>query len=176
LEGQGGRAAQVVLAAQTMLLETLRQPALTALLQRVAVGASLEPLGLHEAADYLVQHLRAAGGRPERIISDEALEVLARGTRGLPRLLNRAMHQALTLAFAADAALVDAEVALEALGALGQAIGEEESPSEPPRANAVKETAEAHATVEGTTSVEPVISLEDRIGGSRSVASSRLPA
>ena len=49
----------------------------------------------------------------------EALEILASGTRGIPRLLNRAMHQALTLAFKAEAALVDAEAAMDALGVLG---------------------------------------------------------
>jgi type II secretory pathway predicted ATPase ExeA len=119
LEGRGGRAFQIVLAAQPAFLKTLRLPELAALNQRLAVRPRLEPLGLHEAADYLVHHLRAAGARPERIVSDEALEILASGTRGVPRLLNRAMHQALTLAFKAEAALVDAEAAMDALGVLG---------------------------------------------------------
>lgn len=127
LEGREGKALQVVLLALPELAETLPRPELAAFNQRLAVRARLEPLGLHEAADYIVHQLRAAGGRPESIITDEALEVLARGTQGLPRLLNRAMHQSLTLACTAEADLVDAEVALEALGAIG--LSESDDPS-----------------------------------------------
>lgn len=127
LEGPGGRAFQVVLAAQPAIQKALRLPDLAALNQRLAVCARLEPLRVDEAADYLLHHLRAAGGRPEEIVSEEALELLARGTRGIPRLLNRAMHQALTVAFTAGAAMVDAEAALEGLGILGLASSQEES-------------------------------------------------
>jgi type II secretory pathway predicted ATPase ExeA len=119
LEGRQGKAVQVVLLALPAIAEDLRLPELAAFSQRLAVHAQLEPLGLHEAADYVVHHLRAAGGQSERIIADEALGILARATHGVPRLLNRGMHQALTLAYAAEAALVDAEAVLEALTQLG---------------------------------------------------------
>jgi type II secretory pathway predicted ATPase ExeA len=119
LEARGGKAVQVVLVGQPSLLETLRKPALTALNQRLAVRLRLEPLGLEEAADYLLHQLRAAGGRPEAILSDEAIQLLAAGARGVPRLLNQAAHQALLLAQSAGVPAVDAEAALEALALLG---------------------------------------------------------
>jgi type II secretory pathway predicted ATPase ExeA len=119
LEAGPGKALQVILAAQPTLLGTLRRTELVALSQRLAVRTRLAPLGLEEAADYLLHHLRAAGAKPEDVISEEALEVLARGTGGVPRLLNQAAQQALALAENAEADLVDAEVALEALTALG---------------------------------------------------------
>jgi type II secretory pathway predicted ATPase ExeA len=119
LETRDSKAIQAVLAAQPCLETTLSLPILAAFNQRLAVRGRLEALDVHEAVDYLVHHLRAAGGRPEAIITDEALEILARGTRGIPRLLNQTGHQALTLADGCDAALVDAEVALEALAAFG---------------------------------------------------------
>jgi type II secretory pathway predicted ATPase ExeA len=119
LEGRNGKALQVILLALPAIVETLRLPELAAFNQRLAVRTQVEPLGLHEAADYLVYHLRAAGARPENLVSDEALEVLARGTGGVPRLLNRAAHQALLLAYAAGATMLDAEAALEALSNLG---------------------------------------------------------
>jgi type II secretory pathway predicted ATPase ExeA len=128
LEGAGGKAVQVLLLAQPAILETLRLPALAAFEQRLGVRARLESLGLHEAADYLVHHLRAKGGQAEAIVSDEALELLARATRGVPRLLNRAAHQALALAASAEADQVDAEVALETLALLG--LAEEEKAEE----------------------------------------------
>ncbi len=119
LEGRQGRAFQVVLLAQPSIMETLCLPELASFHQRLAVHAQLEPLGLHEAADYLVHHLRAAGARPEGVVTDEAVEILARQTQGVPRLLNRAAHQALTLTYVAGEKIVDAEAALEAVAMLG---------------------------------------------------------
>jgi type II secretory pathway predicted ATPase ExeA len=121
LEARAGKAVQVVLVGQPGLLETLRRPELTALAQRLAVRAEVQPLALQEAADYLLHHLRIAGGRPERLFADEALELLSQQTRGVPRLLNQAAHQALNLAAESGAVEVDAEAALEALTLLGLA-------------------------------------------------------
>ena len=121
LEGGQGRALQVILVAQRRLLDTLARTELASFRQRLAVRAALEPLAEAEAADYLLHHLRAAGGRPEKIIGDEALEVLARGTGGVPRLLNQAAHRALVLAHGAGAGQIDAEAAVEALVLLGLA-------------------------------------------------------
>jgi type II secretory pathway predicted ATPase ExeA len=119
LESRSSKAFQVILASQPGLEETLRRPDLAAFNQRLAVRLRLDPLGVAEAADYLVHQLRTAGGRPERLITDEALETLARGTRGVPRLLNQTAHQALSLALSGDLAEVDVEVALEALAHFG---------------------------------------------------------
>ena len=167
LEGRGGRAFQVVLAAQPAILETLRLPGLAALKQRLAVCARMEPLGLHEAADYVLHHLRAAGGRPDRIVSDEALEILARGTRGIPRLLNRAMNQALTLAFTAGAALVDAEAAVETLDALGLAGGQE-SVAGRPRSGVAEPSEADDASPEREIALQSVLALEDGAEGNPS--------
>jgi type II secretory pathway predicted ATPase ExeA len=121
LEARSAKAVQVVLVGQPALLETLRRPELVALAQRLAVRAEVQPLALQEAADYLLHQVRIAGGRPERLFADEALELLSRQTRGIPRLLNQAAHQALNLAAEAGAAEVDAEAALEALALLSLA-------------------------------------------------------
>src|SRR5262249_15707595 len=56
---------------------------------------------------YLLHHVRAAGGRAEQVLGAEALELLARHTRGVPRLLNQAGHHALALAAQAGAAQGD---------------------------------------------------------------------
>src|SRR5262249_7006930 len=152
LEGGRGRAVQVVLAGQPGLLETLRLPELTAFNQRVLARARLDPLGVDEAMDYLLHHLRAAGGRPERVITEDGLELLARQTGGVPRLLNQAAHQALTLADSADASLVEAEAALEALALLGREVAAEPErplaaglPPGPPEVSLVTEEPPAEA-------------------------------
>ncbi|MBI3410555.1 MAG: AAA family ATPase [Planctomycetes bacterium] len=119
LEAGGKKALQVVLLAQSSFLGTLERVELAALRQRLSVRTTVDSLGVDEAVDYLQHHLRAAGGDPARIIDEAGLEVLARGSKGIPRLLNQAANQALLLADAGDLALVDAEAALEALALVG---------------------------------------------------------
>ena len=141
LEAGRGKALQVVLAAQPSLFATLDRPELASLNQRLVVRAALEPMNVQEAADYLLHQLRVAGGTPRDILAPEALELLARGTQGVPRLLNQAAHQALALAAEAGTRPADAEAALEALATLGlEAPGDEAT-----EAGAV-ETAEDAAT------------------------------
>jgi general secretion pathway protein A len=125
VEARSGKALQVILFGQPELADRLQAPELAALRQRLVVRLELETMPLQEAADYLLHHIRAAGGRPEAVINDEALEVLARGTRGVPRLLNQAANQAFTLAAAAGVAQVDVEAALEALAMLGLEVEDE---------------------------------------------------
>ncbi len=78
LEAGGKKAIQVILLAQPALLDKLACPELTSLRQRLTAQVSLEPLGVDESVDYLLHHLRHAGGRPEQIIDEAGLEVLAR--------------------------------------------------------------------------------------------------
>jgi general secretion pathway protein A len=127
LEAGSLKALHVVLIAQPEIVETLRQPALAALAQRLAVRSSLESLGVEEACDYLQHHLRQAGVEPDKVLDESAIEVLARGAGGVPRRLNQVAHQALTLADAGELAGVDAEAALEALSMLGLSAGEDEA-------------------------------------------------
>lgn len=119
LETRAGKVAPIVLLGQPTLVETLARPELASLRQRMAIRTMLEPLALHEAADYLLHHLRVAGARPEGVFTEEALELLARASRGVPRLLNQTGRHALALAAESGAFPVDVEVALDALQLLG---------------------------------------------------------
>lgn len=125
LEAGAGKAIQVILAAQPEMLEALARSELAAFNQRLALRALVEPLEAEEAIDYLVHHVRLAGGRPEKLFFDNALAILARGTSGVPRLLNQATSQALLLAEQADMEGVDEEAVLEALAQLGIPCREE---------------------------------------------------
>jgi len=158
LEGRSGKALQVILLGLPLLQDRLSRPELSALRQRLAVRATLAPLDVEEAADYLLHHLRAAGGRPERILTDEAVELLARGTQGIPRLLNQAGHQALALAQQAGSAQVDAEAALEALTLLELTEGME-------RTNEAVARESSPAGEEGGLEASPVLPLtEEDVG------------
>jgi type II secretory pathway predicted ATPase ExeA len=128
LEADGTRALLVVLIGQPELLDTLRRPELAGLRQRLALRVELEPLDVHEAADYLLHQIRSAGGRPEDVFTDEAIEALVGATAGVPRLLNQSAYQALTLATEAEVQQVDVEAVVEALALLGLGTEEEAEP------------------------------------------------
>ena len=139
LEAGSGKALQIVLLAQPNILAVLHQPGLESLQQRIAVRSTLSALDLEEGYDYLLHHLRLAGGKPEKIFDETALETIARGTHGIPRCLNQAAQQALVLAEEGELPKVDAEAALEALSILGMAS--DESAEEP-------EAAAAHPNIQ----------------------------
>jgi type II secretory pathway predicted ATPase ExeA len=149
LEAGQDKAFQVVCLAQEAIIETLKVPQLAGWKQRLAVHAHLAPLSAEEACDYLLHQLRLAGGKAEKIIDESGLEVLARGTQGIPRLLNHAAHQALSLADAAEMDHVDAEAALEALAVLGLQTDEPmEAKQEVPNRAVEDEEEETETTAE----------------------------
>jgi type II secretory pathway predicted ATPase ExeA len=131
LESPHGQALQVVLIGLPDLLDTLKQPCLRALAQRLTTRIALGRLDAHESAEYLLHQLRVVGARPDAVIADEALELLVKSAQGLPRVLNQAAHQSLVLACHAGAGRVDAEAVLEALARLGieMPVEEESSPT-----------------------------------------------
>jgi general secretion pathway protein A len=132
LEAGGDKAIQLVLSAQPAIMNTLSQPGLTSLNQRLASRASLEVLEAEEAIDYLLHHVRMAGGQPESLFTTESLELLAEASRGVPRFLNQLGHQSLVLAHTYQMEQVDGEVVYEARLQLG--LGEEQTSEQRPDA------------------------------------------
>lgn len=121
LETPAGRAVQVLLVGQPDVLEMLARPDLLTLSQRLCTRLAVMPFGLRDAAEYVAFQIARAGGEPAAVLSDEAMEVLARGSRGVPRLLNQAAAATLTLAAKAGQQTADAEAATEALASLPHA-------------------------------------------------------
>jgi type II secretory pathway predicted ATPase ExeA len=174
LESPRSKAVQMVLVAQPAILQTLEHAALAALAQRLAVRPIIEPLGHDEAADYIIHQLRTAGARPEALISDEALTILAQGARGIPRLLNQSAHHAFLLAHAADAGQVDAEAALEALSLLGLAADAGEDETDAPSAPEACTPEEATSDEGGVLAPMTVPAHDDEV--SRFILPPRRPA
>jgi type II secretory pathway predicted ATPase ExeA len=153
LEAGKGKALQVLLIAQPDIADALEQPHLGALRQRLAIRARLDPFSVDESADFLRHQLRLAGGRPEALIADEAVVLLAQNTRGIPRLLNQSAHEAFHLAYEAGASQVDVEAAVEALTALGMSAEDD--------ASAIESSAGAAAAFSEDSG--PMLSLTDSI-------------
>jgi MSHA biogenesis protein MshM len=117
LEADDARALQVVLAAQPQILERIQASSLATLSQRLKVRLRLDPLTMDQSAGYLTHQMRVVGGA--RLLSDEALDLLCRAGKGVPRVLNQLADQALRVACSAGAATVDAEAVIEAIEVLG---------------------------------------------------------
>lgn len=133
LEGKQGKAVLILLVGIPLLEQTIAHPGLEILRQRMTVRTRLEPFNVEESADYLLHQIRRAGGRPDKLLGEDVLDILSHAAKGIPRLLNQAAHLAFSLADENESSLVDAEAAVEAVSRLGldDEQTEQEDASEP---------------------------------------------
>jgi len=128
LEGKQGKAVQIILIGLPRMAETIELPGLEVLRQRLSVCAKLAPLDANESADYLLHQLRRCGGRPEKLLGEDVLDIISHACKGVPRFLNQAAHLAFSLTEEAGSTQVDAEAAVEAVSRLG--LDESAGPSQ----------------------------------------------
>ena len=115
LETRDFKALFTLILAQPSLRDTLSQRENAAFAQRIGVRVKVQPLSQKLSEDYIRHQLRECGGRAEWLVNDEALNLLAQHTGGIPRLLNRAAALAFSLAASAELKALDAEPVLDAL-------------------------------------------------------------
>ena len=99
---------QIILAGQPGLAEKLTSPSLIQLRQRISSVTGLSPLTPKETRDLIDHRLRVAGYRGAPLFSQEALELIAEFTEGIPRQINKYCFHALSLACGARKHTVDA--------------------------------------------------------------------
>jgi len=92
---------QIILVGQPQLKDILRSPQLIQFAQRVSSDYHLRPLKPQEVAKYIDHRLAAVGAR-YRLFSDEACELIADASRGIPRTINIICDTALVYGFASD--------------------------------------------------------------------------
>jgi len=78
----------LVLAGQPELTDRLEQPELRQLKQRVALRCELLPFELGDTAAYIASRIRTAGGVPSEMFTQEAVSLIHRCARGIPRSIN----------------------------------------------------------------------------------------
>jgi general secretion pathway protein A len=105
---------QIILAGQPELSERLSRPGLAQLRQRIAIPARLEALAPEEVVRYVQHRLQVAGYEGPDLFSSAALELIAKSSRGIPRLINNICFNALSLGCAMQKTQIDAPVAKEA--------------------------------------------------------------
>jgi type II secretory pathway predicted ATPase ExeA len=115
---------QIILAGQPELSERLAKPGLAQLRQRIAIPARLEALPVAEVVRYVHHRLRVAGHEGPELFTPEALELIAKRSRGIPRLINNICFNAMSLGCAFQKRQIDAALAREAAEELSLQVSE----------------------------------------------------
>jgi type II secretory pathway predicted ATPase ExeA len=104
----------LLLAGQPQLESQLRLATNEALAQRIVLKVRLRSLHPEEVSAYLTHRLEIAG-RTARLFLPEAVEAIAKGSRGIPRLVDRLAEHSLLLALRDKKKEIDAEIVTEAI-------------------------------------------------------------
>jgi general secretion pathway protein A len=103
----------IVLSGQPELADRLNRPSLRQLKQRVALRCELSPLDARETGEYIAGRIRIAGGSSAMVFTRQAVDVIYKHSRGIPRLISVICDNALISGFAADRRPVDRELVEE---------------------------------------------------------------
>jgi general secretion pathway protein A len=114
-ETSGRKLLQIILAGQLGFLQTLMRQDMEQLRQRVSMVASLKPFNAEEVASYISHRLKVAGHYGPSLFSDEAIQSIARGSKGIPRNINNICFNALSIGYAMDKRRIGREVIHEVL-------------------------------------------------------------
>ena len=99
LETERRKLLQVVLFGQPELDQRLATAQLRQLRQRITFSYRLRAMNRREVGAYVHHRLQVAGSQPPWPLANRTLPLLARASRGVPRLVNVLCHKALLLAF-----------------------------------------------------------------------------
>jgi type II secretory pathway predicted ATPase ExeA len=95
-----------ILLGQPTLRKRLRLGTFAALDQRLALRYELTGMTEQETASYIQHHLELSG-RKDSLFADDAIALLHRTSRGIPRQINNLATQALIACYASQNAIVD---------------------------------------------------------------------
>jgi general secretion pathway protein A len=100
---------QVILVGQPQLRDKLRVPQLQQFAQRVSSDFHLKALGASDVNEYIHYRLKAVGSKA-KLFSDQACDLVAQASRGIPRTINIICDTALVYGFAAEAKQISPEI------------------------------------------------------------------
>jgi general secretion pathway protein A len=100
---------QLLLAGQPELEEQLRTPRLQELRRSISQSCRLDCLSLQEIGPFIRHRLQAAGAEHQELFSPRAVELIAHGSQGIPRLINVICDNALHITYTRAPRTVSAE-------------------------------------------------------------------
>lgn len=99
----------IILAGQSELKELLNREDLRQLKQRIEMRFDLRPLSLADTGNYMQHRWQHAGGSLPIPFTHDAIGLIARASRGIPRLVNTICENALLLAYGSNTKQIRAE-------------------------------------------------------------------
>lgn len=99
LETSSEKLVQIILCGQPELEEKLRQTNVRQLRQRIFLWARTRSLSEEQTAAYITQRLLIAGSSEKEIFEREAVALIHRASRGIPRLINLICENALIFGY-----------------------------------------------------------------------------
>ena len=105
---------QIILVGQQELGIRLQSWKLRQLADRVAIRCRLEALSVNDSRRYIGHRLEAAGGSSD-LFTNQALRVITKKCRGIPRRINVVCHNAMLYAYGDGVRKVDHKMANEAI-------------------------------------------------------------
>jgi putative secretion ATPase (PEP-CTERM system associated) len=131
LETDRTKLLQIIMVGQPELRNTLAQPALRQLRQRISISCHILPLTLEETMDYVFHRLEVAGNRNAVSFADGAFDIIYNFSRGVPRIINIACDFLLLTAYVEEAREVSVEMVNEVVESLESEnrYWQDESPS-----------------------------------------------
>ena len=117
LETERSKLLQIVLFGQTELDELLADPSLRQINQRIVFSFNTQPLSVAEAKRYIAHRIQVSRqpGITYDLYADAALELIARRSGGIPRVVNILADKSLVVAFSEGSPTVQKEHAQSAI-------------------------------------------------------------
>jgi type II secretory pathway predicted ATPase ExeA len=109
LETSSEKLVQIVLSGQPELEEKLHNPCVRQLRQRISLWCRTRPLTFEETKAYIAKRLHIVGAT-QPVFSPEAVQLVYRYSRGIPRLINLVCEHALVSAYVEQVKLVPAQI------------------------------------------------------------------
>jgi general secretion pathway protein A len=122
---------QILLVGQPELQDTLDQPEMRQLKQRIGLRCRLLPLTPEQIRDYIRTRLRIAGARDLGLFSDAAIVRIAEHSGGIPRLINTLCDHCLLIGYADQIRRIDRKIVEEAVEYFAQGERRPRKPRRP---------------------------------------------
>ena len=115
LETEKDKLLQIILVGQPELRETLAQPELRQLRQRITVNYHISPLNEREVAEYIQHRLKVAGAKDPNLFTPPAVERIIKASKGIPRLINVICDAALVIGYVEETQQIGEDLVKEVL-------------------------------------------------------------
>jgi general secretion pathway protein A len=104
---------QIILVGQPELRARMKDPRCLQIAQRIAMNYHITSLSLEETSAYILYRLQKSGGSRE-IFTADALDLVFRLSRGVPRSINLVCDSSLIYGFSEDIAVINSELVAKA--------------------------------------------------------------